>query len=204
MLNHSALSRDNGPLIFRPEEESPLRVGYETSGDPCGRLTKRFPWMGGEPGPNRCGLQHRPYTRLADSSDIPLCRESHSRELQCSRRGPPCTDPSSPYQEFRDSEDSENLWIFENSLDFDYLSDFPDFTTPVVGFLGNDQENEDYPLPTLQRAPRSFRPCSFSCYRSIDWISTGYLRQHPLIQEFLDREVLSLHADHRKARFPLP
>ena len=40
---------------------------------------------------------------------------------------------------------------FENSLDFDYLSDFPDFTSPVVGFLGNDQEEEDYPLPALQR-----------------------------------------------------
>ena len=26
--------------------------------------------------------------------DIPLCRESHSRELHCSRRGPPCADPS--------------------------------------------------------------------------------------------------------------
>ena len=27
----------------------------------------------------------------------------HSRELHCSRRGPPCTDPSSPYQEFKNS-----------------------------------------------------------------------------------------------------
>ena len=32
-----------------------------------------------------------------------------------------------------------------------------------------DQENGDYPLPALQRAPPTFRSRSFSCYR-IDWI----------------------------------
>ena len=65
------------------------------------------------------------------------------------------------------------------------------------------KKKETIPCPRCCCAPPAFRSCSFSCYR-IDWISTGYLRQHPLIQEFLDREVLSLHAYHRKARFPLP
>ena len=34
---------------------------------PAGDSLKDFHRAGGEPGPNRCGLQHRPYTRLADS-----------------------------------------------------------------------------------------------------------------------------------------
>ena len=68
MLNHSALSRDNGPLIF-PSTRNPLALksGYESSGDPHGRLTKDSTGRMGRLGPNRSGLQCRPWKRLADS-----------------------------------------------------------------------------------------------------------------------------------------
>ena len=51
----------------------------------------------------------------------------------------------------------------------------------------NDQEKEeDYPLSPLQRSPPTFRSCSLGGYR-IDWISTGYLRQHTFLQELQNR-----------------
>ena len=68
MLNHSALPRESDTPYLSVQKESPLRLGYESSGDPCGRLTKRFP-SGGQGGLDRIGAAYSsdPITRLADS-----------------------------------------------------------------------------------------------------------------------------------------
>ena len=63
------------PLSFRPGRNLPLRSGYESSGDPRGRLTKRFPRAGGEPGLNRSGLKLRPWLNTAADSDSCSVRE---------------------------------------------------------------------------------------------------------------------------------
>ena len=67
MLNHSALPRESDTPYLPFHKESPLKSGYESSGYPHGRLTKRFHGKDGEAGPNRSGLQFRPYNALADS-----------------------------------------------------------------------------------------------------------------------------------------
>ena len=76
MLNDSALSREGDTPYLPFHKESPLKSGYESSGNPHGRLTNDSTGRMGRLGPNRSGLQFRPYNALADSLTSCFARES--------------------------------------------------------------------------------------------------------------------------------
>ena len=82
------------PLSF-VRKESPLRSGYESSGDPRGRLTKRFP-SGGRGALDRIGIGLKIPTLYALGGLMTSCfagRVTHE-SFTVLRRGPPCADVS--------------------------------------------------------------------------------------------------------------
>ena len=94
MLNDSALPRESDTPYLSDQKESPLRSGYESSGVPRGRLTKRFRRVGGEADRIGAAYSSDPITRWRTHLISRFARESHSRELHCSRGDLPCTDTS--------------------------------------------------------------------------------------------------------------